>query len=273
RGGLLAGHLAARGGAARAHPDLRHRHQPRIAAPGAGRGLRRRSVLEVQRELSGGRGQGLAVRLLHGALRVGPARPAPQEGHPVLGSQPGHRQRVRRGAAGLVPERPHLLRPAAARAGRRAAARGAVPARVPGAGQQGDAAVLAACTGLSRGGARAPHLSEAMSGGMHQVDAIVIGGSSGALEALAVLLPALPADTRVAVAIVIHVPATRPSHLPQVMAARTALPVREADDKEPVVPGVVYVAPPNYHLLIERGGTFALSADEALHFSRPAIDV
>jgi len=112
-----------------------------------------------------------------------------------------------------------------------------------------------------------------MSGGMHQVDAIVIGGSSGALEALAVLLPALPADTRVPVAIVIHVPATRPSHLPQVMAARTALPVREADDKEPVVPGVVYVAPPNYHLLIERGGTFALSADAALHFSRPAIDV
>ena len=112
-----------------------------------------------------------------------------------------------------------------------------------------------------------------MSGGMHQVDAIVIGGSSGALEALAVLLPPLPAETRVPIAVVIHVPPTRPSHLADVLAARTCLPVREAEDKQPVVPGAIYVAPPNYHLLIERGGTFALSADEALHFSRPSIDV
>jgi len=108
---------------------------------------------------------------------------------------------------------------------------------------------------------------------MHQVDAIVIGGSSGALEALAVLLPPLPAETRVPIAVVIHVPPTRPSHLADVLAARTCLPVREAEDKQPVVPGAIYVAPPNYHLLIERGGTFALSADEALHFSRPSIDV
>jgi two-component system chemotaxis response regulator CheB len=107
----------------------------------------------------------------------------------------------------------------------------------------------------------------------HQVDVIVIGGSSGALEALAVLLPALAADTRVPIAIVLHVPPTRPSHLPSVLAARTCLPVREPEDKEPLVAGVVYVAPPNYHLLIERGGAFALSADEALNFSRPAIDV
>lgn len=113
-----------------------------------------------------------------------------------------------------------------------------------------------------------------MSGERHQgVDAIVIGGSSGALEALAVLLPALPAQARVPVAVVIHLPPTRPSHLPTVLAARTCLPVHEAEDKEPVVPGVVFVAPPNYHLLIERGRTFALSADEALHYSRPAIDV
>lgn len=105
------------------------------------------------------------------------------------------------------------------------------------------------------------------------LDAMVIGGSSGALEALAVLLPALPADTRLPIAIVIHVPPTQPSRLPDVLGARTRLPVREADDKEPLVPGTVYVAPPNYHLLIERGGTFALAADELVHFSRPAIDV
>ncbi len=112
-----------------------------------------------------------------------------------------------------------------------------------------------------------------MNGRSPRLNAVVIGGSSGALEALAVLLPALPADAALPVAIVIHLPPTAPSRLPVVLGARTRLPVREADDKEPLAPGVVYVAPPGYHLLIERGGTFALSADEPLHFSRPAIDV
>ena len=100
-----------------------------------------------------------------------------------------------------------------------------------------------------------------------------MGGSSGALEALSTLLPALPADCAVPVAIVVHLPPARPSHLAQVLGARTVLPVREAEDKEPIAAGTVYVAPPNYHLLVERTRTFALSADEAVLFSRPAIDV
>ena len=107
----------------------------------------------------------------------------------------------------------------------------------------------------------------------NKIEAIVMGGSSGALEALATLLPALPAHCRVPVAIVVHLPPTRPSHLAEVLAARTVLPVREAADKEPLAAGTVYVAPPNYHLLVERTKTFALSADEAVLFSRPAIDV
>ena len=100
-----------------------------------------------------------------------------------------------------------------------------------------------------------------------------MGGSSGALEALSTLLPALPAHCAIPVAIVVHLPPRRPSHLAEVLAARTVLPVREAEDKEPIAPGTVYVAPPNYHLLVERTRTFALSADEAVLFSRPAIDV
>jgi two-component system chemotaxis response regulator CheB len=58
-----------------------------------------------------------------------------------------------------------------------------------------------------------------------------------------------------------------------VLGAKTALRVREAEDKEVLARGHVYIAPPNYHLLVERGGTLALSADGLLHFSRPAIDV
>jgi len=106
-----------------------------------------------------------------------------------------------------------------------------------------------------------------------RVDAIVIGGSSGALEALSVLLPAIPAACAVPIAIVVHLPPTRPSHIPEVLGVRATLPVREAEDKQPAEPGVIYVAPPNYHLLLERGRTFALSDDEPVHFSRPSIDV
>jgi two-component system chemotaxis response regulator CheB len=106
-----------------------------------------------------------------------------------------------------------------------------------------------------------------------RIEAIVMGGSSGALEALSTLLPALPEDCAIPVAIVLHLPPARPSHLAEVLSARTVLPVREAEDKQPIAAGTVYVAPPNYHLLVERTKTFALSADEAVLFSRPAIDV
>jgi two-component system, chemotaxis family, protein-glutamate methylesterase/glutaminase len=103
-------------------------------------------------------------------------------------------------------------------------------------------------------------------------EAVVIGGSSGALDALSIILPALPAWFALPIAIVIHVPPHRPSLLADVLAARCALPVREVEDKEPVAPSTVFVAPPNYHLLIERRRTFALSIDAPIHYSRPAID-
>jgi two-component system, chemotaxis family, protein-glutamate methylesterase/glutaminase len=105
------------------------------------------------------------------------------------------------------------------------------------------------------------------------IEAIVIGGSAGALEALSVLLPALSAGCPFAVAIVVHLPPSRPSRLAEVLAGKTALPVKEVEDKEPVLAGTIYVGPPGYHLLIERGRTFALSADDLIHYSRPAIDV
>jgi two-component system chemotaxis response regulator CheB len=103
-------------------------------------------------------------------------------------------------------------------------------------------------------------------------EAIVIGGSSGALDALSIILPALPAGFAIPIAIVIHMPPNRPSLLAGVLAARCALRVREVEDKEPVAPATVFVAPPNYHLLIERQRTFALSIDPPIHYSRPAID-
>jgi two-component system chemotaxis response regulator CheB len=106
-----------------------------------------------------------------------------------------------------------------------------------------------------------------------RIEAIVIGASAGGIEALSALLPALPIGLRAAVFIVLHLPRERPSLLVEVFTPRCALPVREAQDKEPVEAGTVYFAPPDYHLLLDDGPQLALSADEPVHFSRPSIDV
>jgi two-component system chemotaxis response regulator CheB len=127
-----------------------------------------------------------------------------------------------------------------------------------------------------------------------RVDAVAIGASAGGVEALSVLLPALPASLRAAVLIVLHLPRERASVLPEIFSTKCARPVREAEDKEPVVPGTVYFAPPDYHLLVDRAGgangrgpqggrdgrgdvrvaaQLALSADDLVNFSRPSIDV
>jgi two-component system chemotaxis response regulator CheB len=106
-----------------------------------------------------------------------------------------------------------------------------------------------------------------------RIDAVVIGASAGGVEALSVLLPALPADSKAAVFIVLHLPRDRPSLLSEIFARRCRLPVREAQDKQSVTPGTVYFAPTNYHLLVDAGPQLALSADDPVHHSRPSIDV
>ena len=106
-----------------------------------------------------------------------------------------------------------------------------------------------------------------------RIDAVVIGASAGGVEALCTLLPALPAGSRAVMFVVIHLPRQRPSLLASIFQARCRWPVLEAQDKEPVAPGTVYVAPPDYHLLLDEGPRIALSTDEPVNFSRPAIDV
>jgi two-component system chemotaxis response regulator CheB len=107
----------------------------------------------------------------------------------------------------------------------------------------------------------------------NDIAVVAVGGSAGALDVLGEILAKLPARGAAPVVVVVHVPPDRPSHLPSVLAARCPAPVREPEDKEPVAAGTVYVAPPGYHRLIERERTFALSVDDAVLFSRPAIDV
>lgn len=104
-------------------------------------------------------------------------------------------------------------------------------------------------------------------------EAVVIGASAGALEALSAILPKLPATFTLPIIIVVHIPPERSSVLADLFRAKCRLPVQEAEDKEPIVPGTIYFAPPDYHLLIEANKCLALSSDEPELFSRPSIDV
>jgi two-component system chemotaxis response regulator CheB len=107
----------------------------------------------------------------------------------------------------------------------------------------------------------------------HRIRGIVVGASAGGLEALSILLPALPAGLRLPVFIVQHLTRERPSLLAGLFDARCKLIVCEALDNAPIEPGIVYFAPPDYHLLIDAGARLALSVDAPVHYSRPSIDV
>lgn len=105
------------------------------------------------------------------------------------------------------------------------------------------------------------------------VQAIVIGGSAGAVHALLELLPSLPADYPFPVMIVVHLPADSDSTLAMLFAARCKITVKEAEDKEPIRAGTAYLAPANYHLLVEPDLRLSLSNEEPVLYSRPSIDV
>lgn len=103
--------------------------------------------------------------------------------------------------------------------------------------------------------------------------AVVMGVSSGGLEALKILVPGLRPDLAAPVIIVQHMSAQADSYLPARLNEISGLTVKEAEDKEMLRPGVVYVAPPDYHLLAETDGSLSLSVDPKVNFSRPSVDV
>ena len=104
-------------------------------------------------------------------------------------------------------------------------------------------------------------------------EVVVIGASAGAVDALSAILPALPADYPLPVVVVVHVPPDKKSAMSELFASKCAVRVLEAEDKEPLTPGTVYFAPPDYHLLVEPDRRLSLSSEEQVHYSRPSIDV
>jgi len=102
---------------------------------------------------------------------------------------------------------------------------------------------------------------------------IVIGVSSGGIQALNSILKRLPQDFPLPIMIVQHISANADDGLSLHLNSKSALCVSEGKDGEIIIPGHVYVAPANYHMLVGPNMRIELSADPPLHFARPSIDI
>ena len=102
---------------------------------------------------------------------------------------------------------------------------------------------------------------------------IGIGGSAGSLNVILQIVAAIPASTKTSFVIVVHRKGDNDSTLLNLLASRTSLPVKEVEDKDPISGRCIYIAPADYHLLLEDEKGFALDSSERVHYSRPSIDV
>jgi len=103
--------------------------------------------------------------------------------------------------------------------------------------------------------------------------AVVIGSSAGGLNALKTLFEALDERFPLPVIIVQHMSPDAENYLPSFLDNMKKIRVKEADEKEIPQPGTAYIAPPNYHLLMEHNGSFTLTVSERVNYARPSIDV
>lgn len=105
------------------------------------------------------------------------------------------------------------------------------------------------------------------------VKALVIGGSAGSLDVIIKILERLPENLSIAIIIILHRKNSFDSSLTLLLDSKSSVKVREAEEKEPILSGMVYLAPADYHLLVERDHTFSLDSSEKVQYSRPSIDV
>jgi len=108
---------------------------------------------------------------------------------------------------------------------------------------------------------------------MNPFEAVVIGSSAGGIKALSMVLAALPREFPLPIIIVQHLHPHSDSYLAHILGSKCELNVKQADEKETINKGVVYLAPPNYHLLIEEDRSFSLSIDKPVTYARPSVDV
>ena len=102
---------------------------------------------------------------------------------------------------------------------------------------------------------------------------LVIGGSAGSLDVLIHVLPRIKPKRQMAILIVLHRKSSANTSLADLLSVKSKYTVKEADDKEHILSGMIYLAPADYHLLIEPDKSMAMDDSEKVNFSRPSIDV
>lgn len=105
------------------------------------------------------------------------------------------------------------------------------------------------------------------------VELLVIAGSAGSLDVILRTLPRITSTLNFPVIIILHRKASYDSSLADLLKSRTTLRVVEAEEKDRLENGVIYLAPADYHLLIENDHTLSLDYSEKIQYSRPCIDV
>lgn len=108
--------------------------------------------------------------------------------------------------------------------------------------------------------------------GKSKYDLLAIGGSAGSLVFLLKLIPLLK-KADIAVVVVLHRKTSEDNTLIEILTERTDWLVKEAEDKDEIHPGVIFLAPADYHMLIEKDGSITLDDSERINYSRPSIDV
>lgn len=107
----------------------------------------------------------------------------------------------------------------------------------------------------------------------NKIDLLVIGGSAGSLSVVMKIIPLITPSLNLTTLIIFHRKQSDDSALVEVLAGRTECVVKEVDDKDELFPGSIYVAPPDYHVLIEKNKTLTLDYSEKINYSRPSIDL
>ncbi|MGZ5254354.1 MAG: chemotaxis protein CheB [Flavitalea sp.] len=102
---------------------------------------------------------------------------------------------------------------------------------------------------------------------------VTIGGSAGSLDVILNIIGSFPLNSGTVIIVVVHRKNDAESILADLIGARTKIPVKDAEDKDLILPDHIYLAPSNYHLLIEDSHHFSLDTSEKINFSRPSIDV
>jgi two-component system chemotaxis response regulator CheB len=104
-------------------------------------------------------------------------------------------------------------------------------------------------------------------------DVVAIAASAGGLDALSTIFKGLPADFLLAIAVVQHLHPKRTSYMVDILKRRTKLKIHQAQDGETLSAGTIFIAPPDWHLLIDTNGRIRLQKTKPVHFVRPSADI